>query len=352
MCNTKQYNKVLIGMLAFILLAQVIIIVTLIIKPSLLYYRAWEYQIDFVFRTSYSSEWHRKEYGDLSRKNLFFYNDAKVNYVSVNKDGFRRIPIEAEKYPIVVFGDSTIWGSGLGDAETLPYRLAIQLQKPVFNAARTKLSNAIKNPAIQDTEIIIEGKTERKIRGENFFQITGKENYKPLRSSPRFFDTVRAFRNIDSRRFSIFYIIPNIARRLLGDMKLLMNNKKQAPYLFLQHSMTRQDLESAVTNIKRRHEYFRKIGKRYIFIGIPAKQSVVEKPYNTDLFTKDYLELLYNRLVQVGVETIDLVGPFRKHSREILFQRYDTHWNGQGTELAAQVIVDYLTNRQVLDDEG
>ena len=132
-------------------------------NPSFYYFRAWEYYADFVFKyRNVDRVWEGYETGDLGRNNFFFYDGKHKSKVSVDEYGFRLTP-ESNDARVLVFGDSTIFGSGLSDSETLPWRLQKRLNLPVLNGSRTFLQNALKHPKVKNATTVFDCKTEREL---------------------------------------------------------------------------------------------------------------------------------------------------------------------------------------------
>ena len=125
--------------------------------PQSFYHRHLEYLLDIGYRVKGASlSWQGPEQGDLGRKHLITYSETYDNTVTVDEEGFRSRKVDAATYPVLVSGDSTIYGILLNDQETLPWRLSASLGVPVFNGGRVSLSNLLAHPAIQATEIVIE----------------------------------------------------------------------------------------------------------------------------------------------------------------------------------------------------
>ena len=68
---------------------------------------------------------------------------------------------------------------------------------------------------------------------------------------------------------------------------------------------------------------------------IPAKQTIYAE--EVDDFTLSYLARLEDLWKKEDIRTVDLTDSY-KNNKEEVYQRYDTHWNGKGTEVAARVV--------------
>jgi hypothetical protein len=313
-----------------------------IVEPQQFYYRAWEWFEDFPYRSGYfTASWNREERGDLANSHLFLYNHKRVTRVTTDRFGFRRSAQNAATYEMGVSGDSTIWGSGLSDDETLPSLIAQKMGQPVFNAGRTSLENGLKHPAMRTAKVVIHAITERHIHASSYRRAVGSNS----RASPLAQDDTsrwRIYLQTDARRYSPIARIPGYLRRLGADLHAIRKDVTNEPYLFLPHQFTPRDLSAVVPLIVSRHRILRERGIRYIFVAVPAKQTIYRE--NVDAYTRNYLFELDRALRANGVETVNLLESFLQHKTVGLFQPYDTHWNPQGVELAARIISTYLSN--------
>ena len=125
-----------------------------IIKPSIFYWRAWEFFEELGFCIPQKLEWNGYEYGDASRRYIYSFHNKWTTQVSIDHEGFRSVPFRSDSYPIVIVGDSNTWGSGFSDEETIPWIVAKKLAVPVFNGARKPftLLKMINNPRIKGDE--------------------------------------------------------------------------------------------------------------------------------------------------------------------------------------------------------
>jgi hypothetical protein len=310
-----------------------------LVKPQAFYWRSWEWFDDFPYSSRhFQGRWQGSEEGDISWFHLFLYKDAVHTKVSTDQLGFRSTPLPSESYPIMVSGDSTIWGCGLSDEETLPYRLAEKLGVPVYNASRTDLPNALLHPALQQVRVVIDGRIERKIQGY-VFQWYGDvgPHFKPLAQGT--FDKWQTFFEVSPKRYSPVARLAKVPERLSADLEALYRGA-DVPYLYVEHQHTPADLASSVQHIVARQRGLRARGIRYVFLAIPSKQTLYKA--DVDAYTRSYLHQLYRALRARGVEAIDLLTAFEAEKQRGLFQRYDTHWNVEGAALAADVVAEYL----------
>ncbi len=169
--------------------------------PSMFYYRSWEWFEEIVYKIPYKSIWKGHEKGDASRRYIFHFQKKWKTTVSCDKEGYRSTFMKCEKYPIAIFGDSHIWGSGLSDEETISWILSKNLNLPVFNAGRDTYAilNLITNKKISKAKILIEMIAQRHLSIYPLQKIELGEP--PLRIyKPNFFN----FTKIHPKRYFLF----------------------------------------------------------------------------------------------------------------------------------------------------
>ena len=144
--EAKRYLNILFLGAGFYFLLHMISIIAFLVAPEKFYFRAWEYFTDIAYRVEgHPMEWVGEESGDLSRNNLFLYRDSWPTRVTTDAFGFRSAAHKAGPYPILLAGDSTVFGSGLSDEATLSWQLSDILGQPVFNGARAHVLDALKH---------------------------------------------------------------------------------------------------------------------------------------------------------------------------------------------------------------
>lgn len=337
-----QYKTYFVGTLAVIVIANAASLLIFLMSPEMFYYRPWEYFDELAYRFEhFDTRWDAKETSDLTRKNFFYYQDPHQTHVTTDTDGFRSVPKASTAYSIVVAGDSTIFGSGLSDDETLPWLLTELLDMPVFNGARTSLSNLLKNNALKDVELIIDGHTERSIKGRvfNHYGLAEDAPYTPLLRNDK--SITELVDIVPAQRYLITSILLRTPKRLKNDLRLWFKGN-HSERLLMRHTMNADDLAQAVAAIKQRSDSMQQKGIRYIFVAVPAKQTIYSS--DVDEYTKNYVAHLTHRLHTVGVETISLVDEFQQQAASGLFRDYDTHWNEKGVRVAARKIADHLNS--------
>lgn len=335
-----RYRKIFIGTLGVVAITNVVSLCVFILNPEMFYYRAWEYFDELAYEfDNYDARWDAIENSDLTRNNFFYYQEPHLTRVTTDADGFRSVPLQSDSYHILVSGDSTIFGSGLSDNETLPWMLSEILEAPVFNGARTSLGNLLKKDGLSEVRLIIDLRTERAVKGGVFndYGLVGDLPYTPLLTNNwTIFDLPSI---VPAQRYLVTSVIPRIVKRMGNDLELWLNGyPDEQRYMY--HEMDADDLDHAVTAIKQRNDMITSSGIRYVFVVVPAKQTIYSSA--PDTYTLGYVEMLTRRLRELDVETINLVDEFRVHAQLDLYRDFDTHWNGQGVRVAAEKIANHL----------
>lgn len=310
---------------------------TMWLRPQLYYWRAWEYFTDIVYRCQgVEPLWEGREKGDRSRDFYMLYQQWRPTRVSTDGQGFRATPLASPAYPLAVLGDSTIFGSGLSDHETLPWRLALELGLPVFNGARSAPGNALARPELAQVRLVIEGRTEAALGGLTPMQEPEGGLYRPLRQGH--------LGVLESAPLALYFWPARVLRdleRLGNDLAYLRQHRGQLPpRLLKRHQHQPADLERAVAAAMANQRFLAARGAAYVFLPVPSAQTLYAP--DVDGFTRDFIPRLCRRLRQEGVHTLDLATPFLEHKDEDLFIPTDTHWNGRATALASRELAAYL----------
>ena len=317
--------------------------VLFLVKPEMFYFRAWEYYSEFAYKLDKPINWEGYESGDLRRKYVFSFREKWPTHVAVDFNGYRKNRNPNGPYHIVVSGDSLVFGSGLSNDETMPWRLSDYLGVPVFNGGRTSLLNNLQYSAIRGGDkIIIEAIAERNFTARRSFNNEKLSDpnvlFRPI--AQRDTGLIQAIREVRQTLYTGAPIVVRFFRRLINDVIVVITNKDDLDYLFLEHAMKPTDLEQTVIAIKERNRIIRDMGFEYVVVPIPAKQTIYNELLDFD--TKNYLPELISRLEADDINVINLVESFLQHKSEDLFFHYDTHWNPRGADLAAREIGQWI----------
>ncbi|MEM0955567.1 MAG: hypothetical protein AAGI24_15610 [Pseudomonadota bacterium] len=336
----RGYVSAFLGLLGAVALVNTLGAAAFLWEPRHFYYRPWEYFYELGYRfAAYEPAWHQAQSADLSRQNWFFYQGSHYTDVTTDADGYRSVPINAGTYPVLVSGDSLVFGSGLSDAETMPWRLAERLDMPVFNGGRSSLFNTLKKTELEDAELVIDVRGEPLIKGAVFadYGYTADEPYRPRVTNQ--FSRWEALREVAPQRYLLTHIAGRMLRRLGRDLMVLRAGARERCYM--PYQLDERTLASAADAIQSRSERLRAMGKRYIFVGVPFEQTLYADHISDK--QRQYLTHLNDELARRGVETISLLPLFIEQRDREIFQRYDTHWSPLGVDLAVQAICEHLS---------
>ncbi len=336
-----RFIKSLLIALVALLVVNVLFFLAYCYEPRWFYHRPWEYfgQVAYRFER-YPAIWEGEQKADLSRPYWFFYQSPRYTRVTTDSDGNRSNYMETDRYPIVVSGDSNIWGSRMSDDETLPWQLSKLLNRPVYNGGRSGLYNSLKKDELQNVEIIIDMRTERAVM-RGVFNNQGKNpkaDYAPLARHDK--QLIELFDHIPYQRYAPIELAWRMIKRLTADLYVVLSGGPQ-DYLYFKFKRKPEHFTQAVKAIHQRHKEFTAAGKRYIFVAIPSKQTLHHP--DVDALTRNHIHRLTKALQQKGIETVNLLIAFEAHKAQGLFHPYDTHINANGSLIAASTIHQYLT---------
>ena len=328
-------------MFLLFLLIQATVTVTYAFNPQLFYFRAWEYFFRWANTTvADDSIWESKESEDLARRYLFLYQQSRQTFVSTDRDGFRSVPAGMGPPKILVFGRSNVFGSGVSDHESFGWQLAKQTGIATFNGAHGQLLSVLSRPGLEKVELVVDLLHERhlavtgltrqiydlKQRVLQPYQPVARQNLSTLRAMYR--PAVRPT-----------YWIPNILdrwwQRLQHDLKEY-RTWGHRPYMLLGYRDDGKPIAAAVRIIEKRRRILEGLGYRYLAVIIPSRQTV----YAPSLVPASTLERgsrIAAALEKRNFPLVNLFPLFRAESGRDYYFRYDTHWNAQGTRVAAEL---------------
>lgn len=314
-----------------------------LIDPRVFYFRHWEYFDDVVAKTeAYGLTKTALETGDLSRNHYFYYQDGNATTVTVDQWGNRITPAKSGDIKILFLGESTIFGSFLSDEETLPWVISELLDVRVFNAARVPGISALHFEDVNENTLIVDGRTER-ILGTRRPLVASASVPRSSRPLNRF----EVLASIPLQRYRLWDILDRTAGRLRNDYAL-MRTSGPSKLLYYVHSMDRESLNGAIDDISAWAEYFRGKGYRYLFLPVPAKQTI----YKRDLppFTRNFIRTLVTELRQKSIHAVNVVPYMERAAKDrLVFHRYDTHWNDAGVAAVARGLADYIEEHALME---
>lgn len=357
--SEKTHRNYAVGLIVLIIFPMAVSYALFLYRPSLFYFRAWEYFSEIVYpNRGKPSVWIGYEKGDMSRNYLFRYQDDKYTYVSSDRDGFRNVPFPSNNYEILTYGDSHCWGSGTSDHETFTWRLANKLDVPVFNGGRQNYLDILLNRSdLRNAKIILHVIDAFHVRIKELFpyDMMVKE-YQPLRN-----DAIP----VAVRRFYLPSILNQTIKRMRYDLLsgsnlgyYMTNGIYIVPFsegLLNQNYVVKDpqyddDFISQIERIIMFNRHLKALGYTYVLVLVPRRDLIYGHP--VDNFSKEYFPKMIRKLEQEGVYAIDLQGTFLAHKREEPYFRTDTHWNARGTEIAAGYVADYLDKKGIIKKLG
>jgi hypothetical protein len=346
--SEKTHRNYAVGLIVLIIFPMVVSYALFLYKPSLFYFRAWEYFSEIIYpHPGRPPVWTGFEKGDMSRGYFFRYQESHFTRVTTDADGFRAVPFPSNKYNILIYGDSHCFGSGLSDDETFPWRLGVLLSEPVYNAGRqTKLEHLLSKPEHRKVKIIINVLDTYHTRLPELFP--GEfviKAYQPARNDvqpvavKRYYPYSTLFRNIkagfDDLMSKYFFHEPQ--------NDYLCEPEYRVPF-------SEDDLKTKVVIISKFSENLAEQGYTYILVLVPRRCLLYSE--ETDEFSKQYFPELIRRLEQKGVYAVDLQPTFLANKSQGLYFRTDSHLNARGTEIAADYVADYLNKKGIIKKLG
>lgn len=294
-------------------------------------------------------ETRKLEDGDLAyytpcaiKKDVFWLTD---------RYGYRKRDTGIKQHPIVIVGDSNIAGSSLSQEELLSEVLEARLGVSVYPLAGERIRALFQHDFLRKNppRIVILSIIERDI--PNGMPPLKPKDFKA--SSPldgvvealRYNRTVQVAATSMDRLFKgnmLHYLRARInqsspsLRRVSGG--------SECPIFFLQGKAANtpasaQRIEAAALRLQEYSDVLKKRGIRFIFLPIPNKETIHYSYLNTE--RPDFLERLCTRLLELDIEVINTQKAFEEFYQKTnspLHHPDDTHWNGLGVRLAAELL--------------
>lgn len=304
---------------------------TFYIKPSLFYWRAWEYSNEIPKIFSNVNKWIGQESGDLTRRLVRGPLGKHHTVVSWDGDGFRSIPVKNQKPPIAIFGDSHIWGSGLSDNETIPWIVSEELKISCLNAGKYpyQIFHLLHQNKFEKTKIVIEIFAQHLI-------LEDMEKADPLifKNKDERNDKISIF-EVSSKRYFIFNKIFNF----FCSTKQFKSFDAFYKYALKSFASIKNDhILRNLNHIKAKAEVLQRLG--YIYVcGFTPNKPTYYCPENLDLIINQE-NFISAYLKNNNVKYIDFIELFRSHTNpKSLFQYEDSHISPKGAKLMSNEIV-------------
>lgn len=315
-----------------------------LVAPEKYYYRSWEYFTEFVYRkSSIPTKWNGIETSDLTRQNTIYYQDPHKTLVTIDSQGFRSTPTYNGPTNILIGGDSTTFGSGLSDQDTLPWQVGDQLKQNIFNGARVDILNAILNPELKEVKAVVECLTERNFTS-SFFKNKWPDKFTPLRKEN--LSWLELLEKIPPDRYLISKRLVRLFKQLKQDYKISRGKTPEEPLLYFPFTHIKDDFEPLISKLTKRSEMIEAKGLTYFICVVPGKQSIYPKNRNIDEYSLNFIKTLHQRLDEEGIRYINLYDTFREFKQDnpgqLIFRKFDTHWNEVGTKISSDLISEEL----------
>ena len=297
----------------------------------------------------------KEEEGDLGHHTKHTFKRS-VQWIT-DSYGCRKKGSDRLGYEVVIIGQSETFGASLTQNEMLSEVLEDQLNVGVYPFAPAGVNSFLKERRfiLHPPEIVIVSGVEKAIlnlpppripsvKKWAFYQ-DARNKVRRMREN-RWIQSIGVFLDRLYKMNMVRYLRASLERGFGDGDKRALNwaDTKFGTILFFEGAKANRDvpeekLNQAVRTVKAYHDLFKKRGIRFIFLAIPNKETIFYESLGTE--RPVFLERLTRRLRELGVETVNVQPAFEKAFREdsvLLYQRDDTHWNGEGVKIAAELI--------------
>jgi len=311
-------------------------------------------------------------FGDLVRLS-YLYRLGSRQTVTATSDSLGYLNPDyrpGKDYPVVTVGDSFLMVSS--DENRFNALLGQKLGVPCYNMAANGVEDPfafLQSDFVRRTKVLVWECVERNIQAEHF-NINKMEYYHALAAKKAACvetwtkDSLRPheFKQVNSA--NIKFIVNNLYFSLKGVPLLgeagvarLKDGRKLLYFkddlIYFQRPYFEEDLARAVEFICRINRELQKYGVRLVFLAIPDKYNAYyeliadeTKPAAENRF----IRCLVDELRQNGVPAANLLDPYRELIDRGIdpYPPDDTHWNNTGTDLAAELTADLITEHDLL----
>ena len=323
------------------LAAGILILVTYILaNPSTVYYRAWEYQQDFIFQGAGNRSIDKVECGDATRQYLF-QRYCTRNSISVDGFGNRvAYPIASKTNQTLFIGDSQLWGSGVSDRNILTYQLGKLTGTKIINGSRRNgWAYLNSNRNIKHVVLTV---TERGFFSE---QCTAyRESYQsfpvPI-PTPNSMQELRRLKLILSRTK---LLIESKVTSLLANPISNFVAPRERVFAY-RHSKTLSDAQNDLNCVQSLKSALASRGISLAAFYFPAAQTIytAELPPSKrpDEFTLNYIPYMVKRFETIGVASLDTKKCLREklHLSINMVQTHDTHLTAAAQDYISSCIL-------------
>ncbi len=341
-----NYKKDILRILTLPLVIIVSFFIIYLLFPKLFFFRGWEFFETYVYHKKDKLSYEVYETGDASR-NYVFQKYKDNNNITVNNYGNRIACYKNSlEKSVLIIGNSTMFGSGLDDNETLPSLLCKQFPKTsIYNGARKHGLDLNKSKNLDFNTIFFA--TGERIGFKNY---CNTKYHKPLE--------YYFIKDIDDKKFQLKkdnhfnfykkqfkYLLSYLQKR--SEIIMDPNQDIIAPneqILLMRHSYNDKEILSELDCIKKIHTFF--INKNYDigFIYFPSKQTYLYERLKLDINdkTKNFIPNITRKMTSLNIKTFDTkkcINDYSKFSDKEIYNYHDTHLNSLGIN----VLFDCLT---------
>lgn len=274
-------------------------------------------------------------------------------------------------FPVVTVGDSFMWYNG--DDKRFTSILKNKLNVDCYNMS----ANGVEDPFTflqsdlkKDAKILVWEAAERNISADtfhpkniDFYYTESKKKIEHIDNWDHRETFSKQLRTINLSNLK--FLINNVSYALSGKPPIgkvgIVKLKDGKNLMFYEDDLTsfkRQnfstDLEHSVEFISHINKELKNCGITLIFFAVPDKYSAYyEEIFEEEKIKNDarFIEHLTSELQKKDVIAINLIEPFRNKIRQgsDLYHFDDTHWNGDGAEIAAELAAKEIQKRGLLD---
>lgn len=273
-----------------------------------------------------------------------------------DKYGYRKANLPAQRFPVVVIGDSNIAGAGLTQDDMFSEVLERKLHTPVYPIASRSVRHIFNHGLIRQSppDVIILANIERNLSGIHY-KLPKNARFKKLSGLDKIMLDFQLNEFIQSAAVVINRILKS---NMLHYVRARINSYRfpgsgedsnaECPILFLQGAAANRDvpdgiIEATAHTIKRYSDFFTAQNIRFIFLPIPNKENIYYRYLGTS--KPVFLKNLIRKLRSLNVEVIDTQKAFDDASSKanvVLYDKDETHWNKAGVTIAAELTADFI----------
>ena len=331
------------GIIIACVLLQVTTIAIFAWRPNWFFYRAWEYHFMWANNSKRTdSRWEGVEKSADSHLYRFYFQEKRRTVVSVDSDGFRSVPAGMGPPRLFVQGHSNIFGSGISDQETVPWRLAESTGVATFNGAHGKVLSTLSKPALGQVELVVDCFHERLFASLpdylSRYEISN-DRLQPFEPFAR--NDQSLLHLLYQRPIRPGYWIPDILSR---HFKALKNDFTQyvdpnpRPFPWFEYRVSDTSEQEFANLMETRRRTIENLGYLYVALILPSRQTMLGGdtiPEPTASFGQRLVAVLKTKDFPI----VDLFEPFFRTDPTSVAFRYDFHLNANGAALAAEHII-------------